>query len=276
MEAWQDPKNFAIWLTIVLVVVVTLILCIIVFTRLYYKRILQANARLSSAKLAYQKALLSDSVAIQEQERKRVAMELHDNLISKLNTILFAFKAQSSGFKFEDLLEECVHTTREISHDLSPPLLEHNSIAELIEGILEPLKTRFEVEFSFQTIEASLSKENKLQVLRITQEVINNIIKHAQASSIQVLLRVSTQSCSLVIIDNGIGFSNSNKTNHHSFKSKGLGLKNIELRAQILRGQHRFSKLPKQGTSFILSFSLNVQEINDQDFFSSNQLLEYV
>lgn len=247
MATWQDPKAFAIWLTIVLLIVIILIFCIIIFTRFYYKRLLQANNQLALAKLDYQKTLLQDSVSIQEQERKRVAMELHDNLISKLNTVLFAFRSQASHFSFEDLLEECVHTTRRISHDLSPPLLEENNIEELLGTILEPLKQVYAINYDCRLIITSLPKENKLQVLRIAQEVVNNIVKHAQANAISMKVRLSKHYFAMIIQDDGIGFNT-------QVQSKGLGLKNIELRTQILKGIHRFSQKNKSGSSFILCF----------------------
>lgn len=250
MAAWQDPKTFAIWLAIFIAVVLLLSVSIVAFTRLYFKRLLLAQSKLTQAKVDYQKQLVQDSIAIQEQERERVALELHDNLISKLNVVSFALQTGNKSLDTGSLLTNCIHLTREISHDLRPPLLEENSISELIKGVITPYDHLLQITYYEQVIHnKKLDADKKLQVLRITQEVITNIIKHAQASTLSLHIRFSDKGFSFSIQDNGIGFDPTKK-------GKGLGLKNIELRTQILAGAYRFSRNAQTGMRFTLSFPL--------------------
>ena len=254
MAAWQDPKTFAIWLAIFIAVVILLSTSIVLFTRLYFKRLLQEQEKLTQAKVTYQKQLVQDSVAIQEQERERVALELHDNLISKLNVVSFALQAGNKELDTGSLLTKCIHLTREISHDLRPPLLDENSIDELIQGIVDPYDSLFQIsQYKHLSPDVLLSIPQKLQVLRITQEVVTNIVKHAQASQLILQLRSTSKGFALSIQDNGIGFDPTQK-------GKGLGMKNIELRTQILGGKYRFSKNScGKGMRFTLAFPLSTK-----------------
>jgi len=214
MAAWQDPKTLAIWLGTVFFIVIFLIGVIIVFTKQYYNRLLTEETKLIAVKLNYQKQLVQDSVHIQEQERKRVSLELHDDLLSRLNTVLFGLRAETKQFKPDDLLEDCIHTIRRISHDLRPPLLEENSFLELLERILNPLQGQYKIEVHHHLkSNTPLEVDAKLQLLRIAQEILNNIIKHAQASCIQIQLRHTARYLTLVISDDGAGFDQSKKLN---------------------------------------------------------------
>ena len=251
MAAWQDPQTFAIWLAIFLVVVISLVAFIVLFGQAYYQRVMQNQQKLASTKLEYQKTLLRDSVLIQEQERQRVAMELHDGVISKLNTILLAINFDYSELDVPDALQECIHLTRQLSHDLSPPLLEQNTTYELLFSVIMPLQINHKVAFYplLHHIMSIPDKNRKLQIVRIAQEVINNIIKHAEAHTIEVKFRHTSHSLAMSITDDGVGFDVQEQT-------QGLGLKNIELRVQLLKGKYKFRSVAGKGTTFIVGISL--------------------
>jgi len=246
MADWQKPETLAIWLSIGVGTVLLLITAIILFTRFYIQRMLREEQERAQLKLDYQKDLLNDSVRVQERERNRIAADLHDGLISRLNVLMLTLHSpQHTPVAPSELLKESITIARRISHDLSPPLLNETDLVDLVNDFIIPLKSIFEIKVYFtQEVQPVINPETKLQLFRIVQEVISNIIKHARAKSIYIHMRLSEQRISISIQDDGIGFD--------ADKPKGLGHKNIELRTQLLKGSCRFKSAPQQGTRFLM------------------------
>jgi two-component system, NarL family, sensor kinase len=246
METWQDPRAFAIWLTVAILVVVLLATAFILFTRLHYKQMMEEQIKLTETKIAHQKSLLESNIMIQERERSRIAADLHDSLIPPLNSVLYLDEKTGQANRIREIISKSITIARNISHDLSPPLIEQMSIAELIEDFIEPLQSGFEVRFfRLHVKEQPISVDVKLHIFRIVQEVINNIIKHAAANQIDITLRETAHCLSLTIKDNGKGFDVSGQ-------SRGLGQKNIESRVQFIHGKYRFRSAESKGTTFQL------------------------
>lgn len=250
MEKWQDPLVFAIGLGITIFVFIALVGSIIIFTRIYFKRIITEQQKLAEAEQKYTKSLLWNSVLVQEKERNRIAAELHDGLVSKLNVVKLAFKTQSDKIDPHALLEDSIKIARNLSHELSPPFIEQLCLDVLVKEFVEPLNEKYNIKFYAKTHASDYQIETgtKLQLYRIVQEIINNTIKHASATEIDINIRQSKTCISFVISDNGKGFNT--KQN-----KKGLGLKNIELRTRLLKGQCKFKSVEGYGTSFILSLN---------------------
>jgi len=245
MAEWQDPENYAIGLSVVLLIVIFLVTSIVVLTRIYLKRMIQEQERLSKAKIEHQQSLMWNSLLVQEKERERIASDLHDELISRLTVLMYAIQTSNSHVEPVEVLQDSIKIAREITHDLCPPLLQQTSLPELIENFISPLSEVFAIDYFPGTNPccSELKNEIKLQLLRMVQEIINNILKHSKASKIVIRLRFTKESIAMVIHDNGIGFDTSQK-------AQGLGLKNIELRSQLLGGKCRFKSNPNQGTTF--------------------------
>lgn len=245
MAAWKNPESFALWLTIVLSLVILLVTAIILFTRMYFARLLKEQEKLQATILEHQQQLLADSILVQERERDRIAADLHDDLISKLNVSLLSLHTTKDINAVSTMLQNSIVLARQISHDLSPPMLEESSLKEMIEGFTYPLKKSLVIQLSFSIItEKKIATDIKLQVFRIFQEVVNNCLKHAQASLLKVHLHLGNEILALQTIDNGVGFDVLNSKG-------GLGLKNIRLRNQILKGDFRFSSTAGQGSAFL-------------------------
>ena len=246
MEKWQDPIIFATWLGIIILVFIFLVVSIIVFTRLYFKRIILEQKKLNEAERSHQEALLLNSVLAQEKERTRIAGELHDGLISKLNVVTMAFRTKSKQIDPQLLLEESIRDARNLSHELFPPFFAERSLIDLVEEFITPLREVYMINFSSvdTTQEYRPETDVKLQIFRILQEVINNIVKHANASKIEISIRNGSKKMSILIADNGKGFNTTQK-------GKGLGIMNIELRSQILKSRFKFKSTEKKGTTFI-------------------------
>lgn len=237
---------FAVGLLIVLIFVVVLISSMLLLTRKYIKRILHEQDKFTQAKLEHQKSLLWNSVLVQEKERDRIASDLHDELISKLTVLTYALQTNNEKVKPVELLGDSIKIARRITHDLRPPMLEHTTLEDMVDDFILPLRSAYDIGYFFNDKKhQELKTDVKLQLFRIVQEVINNILKHAHASGICIYLRITDSIVALVIRDNGVGFDVSDK-------AKGLGLKNIELRSQLLSAKCRFKSAPNKGATFQL------------------------
>ena len=246
MAEWQRPETIAVWIGITLLIAALLGTAVVVLVQLHLKRMLGAQEAYAQAQLDHQKELLHASVMVQERERTRIASDLHDELIGKLNLLALLGDAPKASVDPRALLKESIGIARRISHDLSPPLLEATGLPELLDELLAPMRTRYEV-----TLRTSLytaiepSTPTKLQLMRIVQELLSNVVKHANASSINLYLRASTTGLAILFIDNGKGFNAANA-------SGGLGMRNIELRVQLLAGQYHFKPASTGGSRFCM------------------------
>lgn len=250
MEGWQNPQNFAIGLFIALLFVAALVLGVVLLMQAYSKRIMQEQEKLTQAKVEYQQSLLLNSVLAQEKERERIAKDLHDDLISKLTVLTYALQIENSKVKPVELLNESIKIARRITHDLTPPLLDQTSLKDLIDDFVAPLSQSYSIDCFYTNHQLRvLSGDVKLQLFRIVQEVINNMLKHAKASEIKINLRITNSAVSLVVGDNGVGFDT-------TLNAKGLGLKNIELRTQILKAHSKFKSRPEKGSTFLFLLHL--------------------
>lgn len=247
MAEWQDPEAIVLWIIIVFLIVLLLGVVLILFVKVHLKKMVTAKEKLNAEKLKHQEKLLQSSVEIQERERERIAADLHDEILGKLNVLALS---TTNPKETNRTLNEIITIARNISHDLSPPLLDETSLEELIREILFPLRNHYSIQVSIrdETI-AQTHKNIKLQLVRIIQEVINNIIKHAEATEVSFYFRKTKKYLALKITDNGKGYKVSEIL-------QGLGLKNIELRMQLLKGQYRQRSKIGHGTSILLYIKL--------------------
>lgn len=226
-------------LTIGIFLIVTFLCFMIVYIRRSVNVIQLQEAGKRAILLEHQKALLEVAIDMQEKERLRIAANLHDDLITRLHRL----KLMNNDKKITPLLLESMRIARQISHDLSPPMLEQYLIKELITDYIYPFYEKYAIQFHVNdTFLEAIDESRKLQLFRIFQEVITNIDKHAQATQIQIHWKTNQHYFCLIVKDNGIGLGNN---------KKGLGLANVKLRSDMIHAVHRIKSTPT-GTSFIL------------------------
>ncbi|MCT4581482.1 MAG: ATP-binding protein [Flavobacteriales bacterium] len=186
-------------------------------------------------------AILQNTFLVQEEERIRIAGNIHDNLIGQL----YRIKLLNKDKRLSKLLNQSIQTARHISHDLSPPLIERLAFQDIVYDYVSPIQEELNIQLHFLVIDHTiLSNYSKLNLYRILQELITNCIKHAQADMLYIQYRVSRQYICLRVEDNGVGFKSTEK--------KGAGLQNIEVRSQLLRGSYRMVSTVNKGTKFLL------------------------
>lgn len=192
-----------------------------------------------------QKLLLS-----QEDERKRISKDLHDSLGQSLllikNKISF-----SNDNSTTELVNGAIEEMRSISKDLHPFQLEDIGISRALENLIIQLDKNCEDIYIFgdiDIIKQPLSQEKEVNIFRIIQECLNNIIKHSKAKSAKISFIHQDNHISIVIKDNGIGFDFTEKYN--DFKS--LGLKTIKERVKLLKGTLKIDSNKNEGTIFTI------------------------
>ena len=225
-----------------------LFLALLTFIGLLVRKYIQRLKKESELKLEHQQVLLENSIEIQERERTRIALEIHDNLIAQL----YQVKLLNNKKELSSYITNSIQTARNISHELSPPLIENHTLEEVFEAFLFPLRRQYEIEF-LHTNPNGIVFDNtvKLHLFRIFQEVITNIQKHAKTEKFSVSLKINLNYVLLVIEDFGVGFQSKNIT-------KGLGSKNIELRAKQIHAHYKFKENKPHGSKFLLAYDYSI------------------
>lgn len=251
MEKWLDTETIATWIIIVFLLVTLLAVSVIKLVFIHMKKTMEHKLKESWLKVEYQNKLLKSTLEAQEKERNRIASDLHDSIIGKLTVLRLKSQLNYKAEEIDSLLADSINEIRQISHNLSPPMIDFKNISELIGDVVLSWRTKFECNY-YKNIQAelNLSEKLKIQLVRIAQEVINNSHKHSQSKSITVILKTTAKYVYLVVSDNGIGFDSKSEKS-----SGGIGLNNIASRVHYLKGHHKI-KSDKNGTRFIFVFNI--------------------
>ncbi|MBK9591220.1 MAG: hypothetical protein IPO32_06880 [Crocinitomicaceae bacterium] len=152
--------------------------------------------------------MLNSIIEVREKEQKRISLELHDNVGSSLNAIKMKLtKSQFSEGELEDLrlqLKDLVKQVRDISYDLLPPVLNEYGLNGAIKNLCRRIseQTGIDIKCHIEDSKIGLFKpEIELAFYRITQELLNNILKHAQASNIKIYAGIKDDYYQIVIED---------------------------------------------------------------------------
>lgn len=245
MEKWQDPNTIFTWIIYTLLAFSIIIYFVI---QLIYRNIKQEVKRkheLSIIEERHLQELLNKHIKSQEFERERIGSDLHDSVSNPLNVMLMKIRINSDLKDIESDLITTLNTVRHIAHDLNPPMIERIPIESLLLEQFDRLSHLYKIEkWSRSHNKTSWSTEKKIQVIRIIQEVINNIIKHSKSDTIQIKIKETNGLLLISIQDNGIGIA-SDET--------GMGMQNIENRIFILKGNYKIKSKINQGTKIIIA-----------------------
>ncbi|QGY42864.1 sensor histidine kinase [Maribellus comscasis] len=237
---------------------IILAVAIFFFFVAYQKRLLKKELELSKVKSDQQEEILRNTISAQEKERKRIARDLHDEVgamlsVVKLNVGQIEKKSESEKAKTlagetKSYLDEVITQVRRISRDLLPPSLEKLglsfAIQELVNWINKSGKIEIEYWCTGEPVRFEIKKE--LAVFRIVQEIVNNALKHAEASRIQIKTRFSNSTLAVSVSDDGKGFDLNEKL------ETGLGLKNLESRSGMIGAKFKMRSIPGKGTLAII------------------------
>ncbi len=215
-------------------------------------------------KIQQQKEIVEQTLRTQENERKEIGQELHDNISQllasakmMLDTALRNVEAKDERLvKARNDVFTAINETRKLSHSLVSPLLDKQQITTAIEDLTRDLSigARMEVKLRFagKKLLNSLDEKLKISLYRIVQEQTHNILKYAQAKKVDIDLRMNSNLVSLVIADDGIGFNTEEK-------ARGIGLQNIHNRVQYYSGKMRIDSAPGKGCTMTVEIPCLLQ-----------------
>ncbi len=203
----------------------------------------------------------------QEEERKRLARELHDGIgqmltglkldSEHLKSLPFVNEKQRKSFEeHQKLIEETIEATRTVSFNLMPSVLTDFGLSSAIRLLLERTTKGADFRVSFNDLTDAITIPNKIEnnLYRITQETLNNVMKHAKAKKVSITLsNEKNKYVSLVVIDDGKGFD-IKKTK----KSRvgGNGLENLQTRVRLLNGTIKIESEVGKGTNIVVKIPL--------------------
>jgi signal transduction histidine kinase len=204
----------------------------------------------------HRKRLLSHLVAAQEEERHRIAGDVHDDPVQRVIAVSMRLQLLRRSITDPAMLEEldrslesvmtCIRSMRNLLFELRPPVLDERGVGAAIE---EYLKGR-DVDFGFRIEDALTdqpSGEIRIVLYRIAQEALANVCKHAQASKVEVRIEEQGDGISVEIDDDGVGFG-SGATAPRS-EPGHMGLSSMRERAELAGGTCEIHTLPGEGTS---------------------------
>jgi PAS domain S-box-containing protein len=201
--------------------------------------------------------ILDTIISTEEKEREKFARNLHDELGPLLSSIKMYVNSLSSAIEkpkhdfiisqLKIILKEVIQSTKELSNDLSPHVLANYGLLAALEWFINQLKPYISI-----TLESNLKDERypssmELSIYRIIKELINNTVKHAQASKITIRLFLILKSFHLHYADNGIGF---NENWHNNYEYMGMGMSNIISRCRSINATSKFFNNAPNGMSF--------------------------
>lgn len=251
----EKQKNLNI---LILGLIILIILVFVIARVLYLRTRLKHQNRLAERELEFQERAANMMIDAQEEERQRIAQDLHDDIGQQLTGIKISWAnlAREKGFKTEDqplqlALNNLANDIRTLSHTMMPKALEQLGLRSALEDLLDRFskQTSIKTEFDFFGLSDRYAEKVEKTLYRITQEALNNIIKHSKATAVNVQLFERSQHLTLMIEDNGNGFSQSSNL--------GKGLFNMRSRAKVLKAEISIDSEEGQGTVIFVKVPVN-------------------
>ncbi len=266
MDSSFSGNEILVIITMGIMVMLLMALALGLFFYFSQKKFQAQQIEAQQQELDHNEELLFNSIKAQEEERQRIARELHDAVGSKLNVInLGLHRLQKASDSMPGITESVaelfstvgstINTTRRISHDLLPPTLENFGLPVALDELCNSAQSASGITVQFELCEVAhitIDNSHALGIFRIVQELMSNSFKYAEASQIEVKLWQGLKEIRLTYQDNGKGFDTSNAEHQ-----KGMGLRNIESRARMLRAEYQLKSAPKKGVFFQLKKQLS-------------------
>ncbi len=257
MPTTQEDIRLTIWFIVLFTGM--LVLCFLFFVLLYQRR--QKNMLIKKQELEtkFSQTLLQAQIEIQEQTLTNISQELHDNIgqtlsVAKLNLSTIRIENLGESLQKIDASKQLITQALANIRDLAKSML-GEKIAEigLKQAVQNELKILghsglYKISFSTDKTVANISSRHELIAFRIIQEAINNIVKHAEATKIDVEIKNVSRQTYITITDNGKGFNAGGLGANVS----GIGLKNMRNRASLINAELQINSAVLAGTTTTL------------------------
>jgi len=215
----------------------------------FYRVKQKQKSKVAEIRIEEQQRGLTAVIQAQEDERKRIAKDLHDGIVQQLGGLklglqkVFTDKETDETKKIIKILDNSANELRELSHKMMPRALSELGLIPALEDMLDNSLGNTEISHQFEHfgIAERFAENIEIAIYRIAQELVNNVIKHSKASKVNVQLFKAGADVILIIEDNGKGMNLAHQKN-------GIGLMNISSRLDTINGKVNFEPSPESGT----------------------------
>jgi len=215
--------------------------------------------KLARIRIEEQKKGLTAVIQAQEEERKRIAKDLHDGIVQQLGGLklglqrVFADNKTKETKKLVRILDNSAKELRELSHKMMPRSLSELGLVPAMEDMLENSLGNTSIHYRFEHfgIITRFNENIEIAIYRIAQELVNNVIKHSKADKVNVQLFKTGNDVILIVEDNGKGID-------ILTQKQGIGLMNISSRLDTINGKVNFEPSPESGTLATIKIPIQI------------------
>jgi signal transduction histidine kinase len=231
-----------------LLILIILLLSSIGFFVILYLRNSRKSAQIQ---LQIQEQRLISIIEGQESERTRIAKELHDGIVQDLTVLKMNLSSNDTKETLEPKLTKITKEVRELSYQMMPIALKELGLIAALQDLFDRSFTQRGIAFNFEAydLEERLDQKIEVNIYRICQELINNTLKHAGATEINIILRKKDNLLTLIFEDNGNGFDLLNIKN-------GIGLNSLKDRLEAIHGKVEFDSEINKGTTAYIKINI--------------------
>jgi signal transduction histidine kinase len=260
-EATLKQQRF-FWNVVAVFMILSLLLLYLVYNRY---RLKQKN-RFQTELNLQQNQMFHTIANFQDQERKRIAQDIHDSVGSILSTAKLKLsgidaatlqldtRQKEQYYSVIHLLDEAVSELRNISHNIMPAALSRLGLTAALQNLFDHLESAsgLQVHFNVYGSSGRLEESTEIMIYRIVLELVNNVVKHAKAKTMTVQLIEYPDHINITVDDDGVGFNQDQAKRER----KGIGLTNIISRIESVKGKIEIDSQERQGTSVLLDIPL--------------------
>ncbi len=260
----QDSQNIVVFVVVCTVFVLILITIVAIIVYRYQQKQIVYLDGIKNLKANHENEMLQSQLEIQEQTFEHISQEIHDNIGQKLtlaklhlNTLDFSSRdgLENQVINSVRIIGEAINDLSDISRSMSPEIILNNGFVKALDYEVNQLNKPgiYNIRLSVTGEPVFMEAQKELLLFRIVQESLNNIVKHANASNINIVLHFTEHALKLEVTDNGKGF---NPEQHQL----GNGLGNIAKRTSLLNGHYAVRSCPGEGTSITIKIPLYEQQ----------------
>ena len=210
---------------------------------------------------------------VQEQERKRIAQDIHDTLGSILSTVKlrlsgleeFSGALQAQGkdhfHNVISLLDDAVVELRNISQNIMPATLSKLGLVAALQNLFDKISSYSGIKIQYAVHGMNVRPDESVEIIiyRVVMELVNNVLKHAQAENVTIQLIQYADHINVTVEDDGNGFD----LEEVRKQKRGVGLENVISRLEYLKGKIEIDTAPGQGTSLVMDFPVAIQQVTN-------------
>jgi two-component system, NarL family, sensor kinase len=255
-----ENHNIIIFIIVTTLFILILIALIVFILFLYQRRRISYQKGLEVLKSDFEKTLLTTQLEIQEQTFQSISREIHDNIglsltLAKLNLNTIDWndisRSQEKVGGSINFISRAIEDLSYISKALHTGFIEENGLLKALELEINKIEKLgiYNIRYDVTGSPVYMKTQKELVIFRVIQEVLNNCIKHAEATAISLQLNYQSNEVEIELSDNGVGFS---RRPANGQGGKGTGLMNIVKRAAYIDGSCQINSFPGKGTTVLM------------------------